>query len=89
MLREQLRHAVRDVLADELSTLRAVLTGLKDAQDAQATAHGTGRRPQGGTSGYQSQVSVGVVASEQRGAGAVSEPVTPPTIASAVTRAHL
>ncbi|MFF4138643.1 hypothetical protein ACFY1B_46075 [Streptomyces mirabilis] len=36
-LEEQVRQAVRAVLADELSTLRALLTGLKDAQDAQAT----------------------------------------------------
>ncbi|MER5697684.1 hypothetical protein ABT088_40035 [Streptomyces mirabilis] len=39
-LEEQVRQAVRTVLADELSTLRAVLTGLKDAKDAQATAPG-------------------------------------------------
>ncbi|MFC9646028.1 hypothetical protein ACFTZF_47390 [Streptomyces mirabilis] len=37
-LEEHVQQAVRAVLADELSTLRAVLTGLKDAQDAQATA---------------------------------------------------
>ncbi len=37
-LEEQLQQTVRDVLADELSTLRTVLTGLKDAQDAQFTA---------------------------------------------------
>ncbi|MER7692857.1 hypothetical protein [Streptomyces sp. NPDC097610] len=37
-LEEQVQQAVRAVLADELSTLRDVLTGLKDAQDAQATA---------------------------------------------------
>ncbi|MFD8655580.1 hypothetical protein [Streptomyces mirabilis] len=37
-LEEQVQQAVRAVLADELSTLHAVLAGLKDAQDAQATA---------------------------------------------------
>ncbi|MFD8761327.1 hypothetical protein ACFV03_20285 [Streptomyces mirabilis] len=37
-LEEHVQQAVRAVLADELSTLRAVLTGLKDAQDAQTTA---------------------------------------------------
>ncbi|MET8248716.1 hypothetical protein ABZV31_32635 [Streptomyces sp. NPDC005202] len=37
-LEEQVRQAVRAVLADELSTLRAALTGLEEAQDAQAAA---------------------------------------------------
>ncbi|MFD8131455.1 hypothetical protein [Streptomyces mirabilis] len=37
-LEEQVQQAVRAVWADELSTLHAVLAGLKDAQDAQATA---------------------------------------------------
>ncbi|MFC9636052.1 hypothetical protein ACFTY8_44380 [Streptomyces mirabilis] len=37
-LEEQVQQAVRAVWADELSARRAILTGLKDAQDAQATA---------------------------------------------------
>ncbi|MFE4628289.1 hypothetical protein [Streptomyces mirabilis] len=37
-LEEQVQQAVRAVLADELSTQRAVLTGLKDVKDAPATA---------------------------------------------------
>ncbi|MEU0413549.1 hypothetical protein ABZ307_37955 [Streptomyces griseorubiginosus] len=39
-LEERVQQAVRTVLADELGTLRTLLTGLNDARDAQATSRG-------------------------------------------------